>query len=429
MCQTLFSIPKEIAGISVFGVGWLLGLVILVAIGTSVYLFIRHKRSSESNGSENFIKELLGYVPFWALLVVIIVWVLPWIIKKHDGLPIRGYGVMLLIAVVAATIMNIFRGKRIGLTSDMVISLMFWLFVPGILGARIFYVIEYWHEFQGPTLGATLSNLMSITEGGLVVYGSIIGGMLGIIAFVIKNRLRFLAVVDVLAPSLMLGIALGRIGCLLNGCCFGGACDHTWAITFPPDSPPYMSQIERGQILGVRFNPNPEAPPILPVVERGTPAYKAGLRSGDEIESINNQPIQTSRQLHQAMLLAHTMGASELLTFKKKDGSTAELPRVALPARSLPVHPTQIYSSINAFIICLFLLAISPFLHREGMLFALLMTIYPITRFLLEIIRTDETAVFGTGLSISQNVSIVFLVGIVGLWLYIMNRKVPTDQP
>lgn len=307
--------------------------------------------------------------------------------------------------------------------ADKVISLIFWLFVPGIIGARIFYVIEYWGDFQRETFAATLGALLSFTEGGLVVYGSVIGGLLGGIAYTVRNRLRFFAVADAIAPSLMLGIAIGRLGCLLNGCCFGGPCDHAWAVTFPQESPAYVSQIERGQMLGVRFSADPKSEPILQEVRPGSPAYRAGLRSGDQITEINSQPIQSSGQLQEALIFAHVLKAGELLTIHKKDGSTVQLPMVPLPERSFPVHPTQIYSSINAFVICLFLLAISPFLHREGVLFALTMTLYPVTRFLLEIIRTDETAIFGTGLSISQNVSIILLVGIVGLWLYIMVRK------
>lgn len=437
MHQTLFYIPKEIAGISVFGVGWLLGIIALLAIGTTIYLAIRSKRGetvSDTEGASRkrcqtpFLKELFGYIPFWALLAVIVVWILPLIMKNYEGLPIRGYGVMLLFAIVAATLLNIWRGRRIGLTPDKVISLMFWAFVPGILGARIFFIIEYWDTFQHDTLSATLGQLMSITEGGLVVYGSIIGGLLGIIAFTVRNRLRFFAVADMLAPSLMLGIAIGRLGCLLNGCCFGGPCDHAWAVTFPQGSPPYMSQVERGQLLGIRFSTDPKSPPILNEVKPDSLAYLAGLRSGDQITQVNGFPINNTNDLFRETFLGikpsdpSKENASKQLTLQTQGGSTVI---IALPDRSLSVHPTQIYSSINAFIIFLFLLAISPFLRREGILFALVMTIYPITRFLLEIIRTDETAIFGTGLSISQNVSIILLVGIVGLWLYILTRKQP----
>ena len=89
------------------------------------------------------------------------------------------------------------------------------------------------------------------------------------------------------------------------------------------------------------------------------------------------------------------------------------------PQSSLPVHPAQLYSAVDALLLCLFLLAYYPYRRRDGEVFALMVTIHPIARFLQEIIRTDESAVFGTGLSISQNISLLMLVGAAGLWLYL----------
>jgi phosphatidylglycerol:prolipoprotein diacylglycerol transferase len=67
-------------------------------------------------------------------------------------------------------------------------------------------------------------------------------------------------------------------------------------------------------------------------------------------------------------------------------------------------------------------LAYEPFRRRDGELFALMLTIYPLTRFLLEIIRTDESAIFHTGLSISQNVSLAAMLGVAALWFFILRR-------
>ena len=80
------------------------------------------------------------------------------------------------------------------------------------------------------------------------------------------------------------------------------------------------------------------------------------------------------------------------LILNMADGREVRLPAITLPQRSLPVHPTQLYSSINAFLLCFFLLAFEPFKRHDGMVFALMLTIYPMARFLLEIIRTDESA-------------------------------------
>jgi phosphatidylglycerol:prolipoprotein diacylglycerol transferase len=95
-----------------------------------------------------------------------------------------------------------------------------------------------------------------------------------------------------------------------------------------------------------------------------------------------------------------------------------------LPSRSLPVHPTQLYSAIHAGLLSWFLWSYYPFRRCAGAVFAILITVYPIARFLLEIIRIDESAVFGTGLSISQNISLFMLAGAAGLWIFLF-RKPP----
>ena len=87
--------------------------------------------------------------------------------------------------------------------------------------------------------------------------------------------------------------------------------------------------------------------------------------------------------------------------------------------RSRPVHPTQLYSLLDALLLCCFLLAFEPYKRREGELTALVLTIHPISRFLLEIIRVDEAAVFNTGMSISQNISIAIFAGGILLWIYL----------
>ncbi len=94
-----------------------------------------------------------------------------------------------------------------------------------------------------------------------------------------------------------------------------------------------------------------------------------------------------------------------------------------LPQRSLPVHPTQIYSSINAALLCLLTLAYYPFRRHDGEVIALLLTLYAITRFILEMIRTDEGNFYATGLTISQNVSLLLLPAVAALWIYILWKQ------
>ena len=125
---------------------------------------------------------------------------------------------------------------------------------------------------------------------------------------------------------------------------------------------------------------------------------------------------EVARQLQEASI------HGDPIRLRTDRGRLVQWPTEPLPARSRPVHPTQIYGSINALLICLFLLAYGPFRRRDGEVFALMLTIYPITRFLLEIIRTDEGAVLGTGLTISQNVSLLIILAIVGLWIFVLKQ-------
>ena len=100
-----------------------------------------------------------------------------------------------------------------------------------------------------------------------------------------------------------------------------------------------------------------------------------------------------------------------------------------LPPYAHPLQPTQIFSSINALLLCGVLLAYYPFRKREGEVTALLLTLYPSTRFLLELIRSDEAGQFGTGLTISQLVSLVTLLLVAGLWVYVLRQPAGTVWP
>ncbi|MBN1589008.1 MAG: prolipoprotein diacylglyceryl transferase [Pirellulales bacterium] len=409
MFDTVLKIPQEIAGFPVFGVGlvlaaWcLFGLILLVSVAR------RH----------GFGNELLSYLPLLVLVAAAVIWFLPKLC--HDGsLPIRGYGVMLLIAVVSGTTLLAWRAKRVGLDPDTMVSLVLWMFVPGIIGARLFYVIEYWSSFQRPTVGETVGAILNFSEGGLVLFGSFIAGMLGMLFFVRKKRLPLLAIGDLLAPSMMLGLALGRIGCLAHGCCFGGPCDLPWAVTFPQGSPVYEQQLARGQLWGFSLDVDPTAPPVVASVDADGDAARIGLRPGDRLVRINGQAVRNAGEVSWHLQSAASRGTTiRLETDRGRLAALATLPR---PPRSLPVHPTQIYSSINALLICLLLLAYAPFRRRDGEVFALMLTVYPITRFLLEVIRTDEGSSLRTGLTISQNISLLILLLIVGLWAFVLKQ-------
>ena len=281
----------------------------------------------------------------------------------------------------------------------------------------MFYVIEYWQpQFHKETLAETLKAVLNITQGGLVVFGSLIGGAVAALIFLRVHRLPALAMGDVLTPSLVLGMAIGRIGCFFNGCCFGGECDLPWALRFPWGSPPFAQQVEQGKLSlhGLYFRGHADEPPIIDSVEPGSPADNAGVLPGQSLtriaaevpdsDRVREWNIQSTADAQAALLHITGEGTQIRLDLVNSGDSQPQSVRWTIPAalpRSNPVHPTQIYSAIDGFLMLFVLLAFEPFQRRSG---ALLRrpTLHPVSRILLEEIRKDEAGMFGTRWSISR---------------------------
>jgi phosphatidylglycerol:prolipoprotein diacylglycerol transferase len=412
MRQDLFHIPHEWLGMPVFGAGWLL---LVWAIASAVLLVTLWRRQGWNTDTSS-------YVPLLALMGLLIWLVLPRLEDMTDvgtsaGLPIRGYGVMLLLGVLGGVALAVREARRVGLDPDLVISLCFHLFVAGIIGARLFYVIEYWPQFRQPTPIDTLGAILNVTQGGLVVYGSLIGALLGGLWFLRRNALPLLATADLMAPSLVLGLALGRIGCLLNGCCYGGLCDASWAVTFPSTSEPYTHQRMLGQLHGFLLAQDADSSAAcVAAVQLDGPAAEAGLQVGDVLRAIAGRPVETFGEAQKALQIA---GPDLYLT---TDRGPVRIRMPALPERSRPTHPAQLYAAIGAGLLCWLLWSCYPFRRRDGEVFALLLTLYPVMRFLEETVRVDEPGQFRTSFSIAQWISLLLLTAVVALWIFIVRQ-------
>lgn len=153
-------------------------------------------------------------------------------------IPINSYGTMVLIGVLCGLFL-LYRGSvRRGWDPDASVDMAIWIVFAGIAGGRAFYVVQFWGEDplfrEQPLLGPLM-----IWRGGLVLFGAIFGGLFGLLLLVKIRRRPALEFLDVCAPTLAIGIAFGRLGCLLNGCCWGQVCqpDFPLAVTFPPSAP------------------------------------------------------------------------------------------------------------------------------------------------------------------------------------------------
>ena len=343
MHTTLFHLPSRVGGLPLFGFGLLLALW---AVAGAVALAVAWRRGGA--------REALAGIGLPLLLAgAMIAWLLP-ALDDGAGVPVRGYGTMLLLAAAAGTWLSVVRGKAAGYDADTILALGLEVFLWGIVGARLFHVIEYHDRFfpPGRPLLEGIPGALNVAAGGLTVFGSIPTAALAAWRFAARRGLSLPRLADCIAPGLLLGLAIGRLGCFLNGCCYGGPCDLPWAVRFPPESPPWLDQLAGGLL----------------------------------------QPI----------------------------------PGKPLP-RSLPIHPAQVYAAIDAALLALLAVAFTPLARRDGAVFALVLTLHPVSRFLLEMIRVDEPPALGTPFSISQLVSLVLLAMAGGLWWWLAGR--PPRRP
>ena len=113
---------------------------------------------------------------------------------------------MLVTGVGAAVALAVYRAGKRGIEPDVIYAIAPWAFIGGIAGARLFFVIQYRDSFMGDTIVETIGNMLRFTEGGLVVYGSFVGGFLAGGYYVIRHRLPLLKLGDVVIPCLFIGV-------------------------------------------------------------------------------------------------------------------------------------------------------------------------------------------------------------------------------
>jgi phosphatidylglycerol:prolipoprotein diacylglycerol transferase len=252
---------------------------------------------------------------------------------------------MLFIAVTAGGWLAARRAVRHGLPADKIWDLVMCLFLSGIAGARLFYLIQY-HDRVFENVSSPfgfLYTVINLSNGGIVLYGGLIAAAVAYFVYCHVNRVRPLALLDIITPSIFLGIGFGRIGCFLNGCCYGDQSSLPWAVQFPRESATFGALVEKGII-------QPDA--------------------------------------------------------------------VCTP----PLHPTQIYSAIDGFVLALLTGWYFSRRRRNGEVFAIGLLIYPITRFLIEFIRGDEPGQMGTRFTISQWISAAMFLVAIGYMIWLSRR-------
>ena len=276
-------------------------------------------------------------------------------------------------------------GRNISSNPQLISNLTLYCLVSGVIGARVFFVVHHLDELQNPW-----SSMFAVWQGGLEFYGGVILAIPVIFLYSRRHKLSVRRCLDIMAIALMLGLSFGRLGCFLNGCGFGKQTNLPWAVRFPYDSFAYFSQI----------NTNPER-------NRFEPQLKLPHDEYSSYPDINTK--------------LYPKPFEELTEQQKFEVTKGKY-------RCLRVHPTQLYSSANAALLCLLLYlfwrrsqrADGPkntqmIFAQPGHTFSLAFILYGITRFLIEYLRDDNPfeyawwAVYKGG-TVSQNLSIYLVI-------------------
>jgi prolipoprotein diacylglyceryltransferase len=339
-----------------------------------------------------------------------------------DGIPIYGFGLMLFLAFILCTWLAGRRAQNAGIAREHIQDLAIWLFIGGLIGARITFLIE---EDPSPDFMAFLWKLPRIWDGGIILYGSILGGIAGYIGayyFIFRRHgISTLKLADIIAPAIAVGLCLGRFGCFLNGCCYGQvACPDcpVYAVHFPWTAPAGEALVDGGfQTIGftIRDEPGGKGVKVDRVVP-GSEAEKCGLQAGDLIVQAGDREVSHATDLTNYLRYIryspNNRGATEL-TFHVDRGESNFEPRSFTP-HTLGLYPTQLFESISMLLLFMLLTAYFPFRTRDGQVMVLLMLCYAVHRYLNEMLRDDPRPI---GFERYASV-ILFAAGVVlGLWL------------
>lgn len=311
-------------------------------------------------------------------------------------LTVKSYGTMMVIAFLVAVSLIRRLSRSFTPNPQYITNAALYSLIAGVVGARLFYVIHYFDQFQGRLL-----SVFAIWKGGLELLGGVLSAIVVIGFYCRYHKLPVRRYLDILAIALMLALVFGRIGCFLNGCCFGKPTNLLWAVRFPYGSYAYNSQIY----------PNPERHRYQPQLKLPEEFFGYYYEDGKKFYGLKPYADLTEEQKYMV------------------DKG---------PCSCLAVHPTQLYSSVKgavlAFILYLFWRRNQKaekskgrrkLFTKPGCTFGLMFIIYGISRFFMEFLRDDNPFEFDS-LTISQNIGIAMVI--LGVLLMIIFERMKSDN-
>jgi phosphatidylglycerol---prolipoprotein diacylglyceryl transferase len=266
---------------------------------------------------------------------------------KIGALSIHWYGVMMAFGFMAGLANWVQLGRKEGRDFNFCSDLLFWVMVSGVVGARLAFVAGDWEHFS-----KDLKAIVRVDQGGLIFYGGLISAAAVLFFFARSRKQPFSSLVDFVITSVPVAHAFGRVGCFLNGCCFGAPSGRMPGVCYPGDT---VSLAWRHHVA-------------------------AGLIQADA-------------------------------------------------ARSLPVHPVQLYEAALNVVLFLCLRYLYPRRRWNGQVVVAYMCGYAAVRFATETLRGDRgQRMQYLGLSSAQWVSLALLAVAAGIYAWFNTRKAPVSD-
>lgn len=299
---------------------------------------------------------------------------------------VKSWGLMVVLGFLAALWLMRRLIRTFGENPDILSNAAIYALIAGVIGARIFFVVHHYDLFVGRWM-----EVFAVWQGGVELLGGVLTALPILWLYLKKQKCPIRLYFDVLAIGLMVGIGFGRIGCFLNGCCYGKCTDLPWGVRFPYGSLAYHHQI----------HPDPNRHRDKPYLD--LPADFFGIPAPNGSSWL---PVEEANK-HSAYLKPF-----DQLTPEQKKKVTEG------PYRCLKVHPTQLYSSLNGFFLAAVLFGIWKKVGRirPGVTAGAMLILYGIMRFLLEMLRDDNPFEYHgfwllyRGGTISQNMSLYLIL-------------------
>ncbi len=284
------------------------------------------------------------------------------------NLPIHTYGVMIVIGFLCATYIGYRRCLRYGKYENDMLDFAFWALIGGIIGARIVFIAVEWKSYfierpwtEIAALGIKIPSVFALWQGGIVYWGSFLGGFIAFLIFARKRKIDMLVFCDLVIVGVPFAQMFGRLGCVAAGCCWGQGAYHIDTV----------GKVIADLPVSMRFPP-------------GSSAYGSLFQSGSE-------------QVREFMLL---------------NGTT------------VPLFPSQLAEAFGALCIFFILLWMSPRKWFHGQLLLAYVALYSVMRFILELYRGDieRGYVIDGILSTSQFISLL-VIGVTVVVFFVLRKN------